>query len=245
MKVLKLLITPIISISSIYSASAQDFTPFKTEKTLSDYNGLEFLDEFSITPVQINGVLNDDPSAKAKLSSMYKGKWIILDISATWYGYCKVDQIYFSAHKNKLDENYSTQDKLWSQDIVQVHLNIEDNSDGGRKQTFDLVRFALTDIRVKHDQALSIADRTGIDSYFVNTKNSREFLKAVDASGSPLFPDFSGYPYQIVINPEGEIIFSNNFTATENEGDEWWAPYVNHYTYISEQIDLFNNDYKN
>jgi len=245
MKALKLATTLLITMTISFSFAQENeeiYTPLKTQKTLSEYKGLEFLDEFSITPVQVGGVLNDDPEAEVKLGSMYQGKWVILDISATWCGYCKIDQVYFSAHKNEPAEGYSTNDELWSEDVVQVHLNIEDNREGGRQQTFDLVRFSLTDIRIKHDKALSTTDRKNIDSHFINIDDKRDFLKALDSSGAPLLPGFTGYPYQIIINPKGDIIFSSGFTKTESEDQDWWVPYVNHYTFITEQMKLYREN---
>jgi thiol-disulfide isomerase/thioredoxin len=198
---------------------------------------LSVLDQFQIYPIQVDDKLVAQSAKPIKLSELYKGKWVILDISATWCPYCKLDQIFFSAQRNTLNE-YSVNKKLWSKDVVQVHMNIEYQAKGAREQTQDSIRKFLSPESLAQDKNLKGLNRSHMDS-FLMSKMDREAIKTVTTkSGQLIFKDFQGYPYQMVFDPKGQLVFQGNFTSRlAADGDDWSKPYRRHYKMLSRLIE--------
>lgn len=195
---------------------------------------LTMFDSFNISPIQVNGELSPENSQQVKLSDLYSGRWVIVDLSATWCPYCKLDQYFFASHKNELSE-HSTTTKLWESDVVQVHLIIEYQKEGGFQQTQDIARSFLSTQALSRDTTLQGLNRTYIDTLFVNTDDPKSFTRALDKNGRALFEGFSGFPYQLVFNPKGELVFRGQFTEA-NEGEDWSEPYKRHYQMLTNLI---------
>lgn len=194
---------------------------------------LGVLDAFNISPIQVGGKLQPGRAKPIKLSDQYKGKWVILDVSATWCPYCKLDQLFFNAQKNTLNE-YSVNKKLWDADVVQVHLNVENKDKGPRQQTKDVIRKFLDPKSIAQDKNLKGLDRKNIDTLLLNNMDREAIKVAKTKSGQFIFKDFGGYPYQMVFNPEGKLVFQGNFTSRiKADGDDWSMPYRRHYEMIS------------
>ncbi len=198
---------------------------------------IKTLDVFNLTPIQMNGEILPVDAPTIKLSEAYKGKWIILDLSATWCPYCKLDQYFFASHKNQVND-YTTNGTLWTADVVQVHLTIEYNKEGAFKQTKEIVRNFLTPRKIARDEYLKDLNRSNIDTVFVSTEDSEAFIQSKTKEGLSIFEGFIGFPYQLVFNPNGELVFQGQFTeTTEEDGENWEWPYLRHYKMLTELIE--------
>lgn len=194
---------------------------------------LSDLDTYTISPIQLDGKLQPTSADPLKLSNHYKGKWVILDVSATWCPYCKLDQIFFVSQKNTINE-YTINKELWSQDVVQVHLNVESKAPGARQQTKESILKFLQPQSIAKDKNLKGLNRQNIDTLLLHDLD-REGIKVAKAkNGQLLFKDFQGYPYQMVFNPKGKLVFQGNFTSKiEGDGDDWTKPYRRHYEMLT------------
>lgn len=208
-----------------------NFLPFSllASRALTLYS----LDNLPTVPVQIGGQLSPENAKAIKLSDQYKGKWVILDVSATWCPYCKLDQLFFDAQKNTLNE-YSVNQKLWDADVVQVHLNVEDKAKGPRQQTWGVIRKFLEPKSIARDKNLKSVDRKLIDTYLLAGMDREAVKIAKTHLGELIFKNFKGYPYQMVFDPKGRLVFQGNFTSkTKADGDDWSKPYRRHYEMLS------------
>lgn len=218
------------SLAGHVDASIKFSTP--EESNLSMFN------PFDISPIQVDGQMLAKDSEFVSLAEAYKGRWVIVDISATWCGFCKMDQVFFSAHKNQIVDWASTSENLWDKDVVQVHLNIEYNKEGPYLQNQDILRRFLDPKWLQRDQSLNGVDRSNIDTYLVNVSHPHDFTKAKIESGNDLFKGFGGFPYQLVFNPDGKLVFEGNFTSVlDSDGDDWTAPYKRHYKMLTGLMD--------
>lgn len=229
----------------------QSSTAFSTQCSglLSSKRSINIINDFNITPVEVNGTLNQDPKIRVDLSSFYKGKWLILDISASWCPYCKLDQFFFSALTNEPAKDYTGRENLWpktGREVVQAHLFVEFQKEGAYQQNFEVIQEFLSPASLLKDDVLKGLNRSGIDSFFVNIKNPQSFTKALDENGLPILPNFTGFPHQLVINPDGEIIFNGSFTSSkpEDEGN-WFLAYRRHYEMIEKKIAEFQTQTNN
>ena len=60
---------------------------------------------------------------------------------------------------------------------------------------------------------------------------------AKTASGDLLFKNIKGYPYQMVFNPKGDLVFQGNFTSKlPEDGNDWSKPYRRHYKSLTKII---------
>lgn len=185
---------------------------FCTSVSSTSLKDLNQLNSFSVKENEIN-------SYNIDLSDKYKGKWLILNISATWCPYCKIDMFYFL--KNL---------KPYFNKVEQLHITSE--STGGRVQSAETTSEFL---RVKALSDPYTKDLNLKEIYFAHTKTSmKDASKFTDVDGELIFKGFRGYPYQMIFNPKGKLIFRGHFTsALKSDDGNYYAPFDRHYSFIS------------
>ncbi len=197
---------------------------------------LSVFDTLDISPIQVQGKILPNNAKAIKLSEAYHGRWVILDVSATWCPYCKLDQMFFAAHKNTINE-HTTEQKLWTKDVVHINLNIEMKDKGPRQQTKDVIRKFLNPKSIAEDKHLKGLNRDHMDTLLVNNMDLKTLKLMKDKNGQLILKDFGGYPYQMVFNPKGELVFQGNFTSKiPEDGDDWAKPYSRHYEKLTKMI---------
>jgi hypothetical protein len=182
---------------------------------------LNHIEALAGTPVHVSGErLAVSKEASADFSR-YEGKWVIVDISATWCWFCKTGMAVF---ENFIDQS--------SASAVQVHIMFDNNRTDKYAQNLEGThRFLQMRHRDDQIQGLSLDD---IDLYHAVGESMDSLREIQTASGEPYFPGMRGTPYQLIFDPEGQLVFRGHFTnKLDSDGEDGWlAPFRRHYQFI-------------
>lgn len=215
----------LFSVFTIFSLGAQG----ESEKQPKDfYCGdekapiqLSDLSDLNLSRVTLSKVSEPNQS----LSENYKGKWLVLNVSATWCWYCKTDLIFFNHYFAN------------SENVVSVHMTYDLKREDRYAQSSEntqnfLKNFQRTDERFSEIPSLDF-------THFYHSPLERDAIKSLESkSGEVLFSTMGGYPYQLIFDPEGNLVFRGHFTnkLESDAEDDYYAPFNRHYSFIQSLV---------
>ncbi len=212
---------PEVHISDLYQIPV---VPVMVDDIIIDENTVDSLEKIE--------ELRIDENSEMPFLKKYEGKWVILDVSATWCGYCAADKEFFSYQRNELQiydlNGYKVVDDLWGDKVVQVHLTIESSN-----QTLEIIRKDLVKAAKKSNVSMK-----GVDTYFYETEGglSKFSNKFYTSNNINIFEGARGYPYQLVFNPEGTLVFRGFFTSKLDGDENGYTPYRRHYRKLDQMV---------
>lgn len=197
--------------------------PIASEEQLHGALLSELDQSLQLTPVKVGTSIGIQKAGSISLADQYQGQWVVLNIIATWCGYSMQEMVYF--------ENQIVKSGLTNVKEVNITIDADAQKNPKRNQsdqiTLDFINTVLSEKNLSFKQT---------DFFHLKNSTFKTLQETVFKSGA-LFGAMSGYPFQIIFNPSGEIVFAGHFThQLPSDNGDWSKAYERHFSYIKSLV---------